>query len=79
MPINISKFIHTTTGKYIMSVLLGFGLASLFRQSCKGRKCVIETAAPFDEKHIHRIGDKCVRFHPVASVCDNTKRILEFS
>jgi hypothetical protein len=78
MSINISKFIHTTTGKYVMSVLLGFGLASLFRQACKGRKCIIEYAAPLEEDEIHRIGNKCVRFHPVPTICDNTKRILDF-
>ena len=31
----LGKFFHTKTGKYIMSLLLGFGLATLFRKTCK--------------------------------------------
>ena len=32
---HLGKFVHTETGKYLMSILLGFGLASLFRTVCK--------------------------------------------
>ena len=47
--INIKKFLHTTTGKYLMSIILGFGLASLFREVCKGKNCLIFHAPPLDE------------------------------
>ena len=41
MGIYLGKFVHTQTGKIIMSILLGFGLASLFRRVCKNKDCII--------------------------------------
>ncbi len=37
---HLSKFFHTTTGKYLMSIILGLGLASLFRKVCKDKNCL---------------------------------------
>ena len=35
MSLHLGKFVHSERGKIIMSILLGFGLASLFRKVCK--------------------------------------------
>ena len=40
MGIQFGKFLHTQTGKIVMSILLGFGLASLFRTVCKNNNCL---------------------------------------
>ena len=37
MGVNFGKFVHTETGRRLMSMLLGFGLASLFRTVCKAK------------------------------------------
>ena len=42
----LGKFVHTETGKIMMSILLGFGLASLFRVVCKNKDCLIFHAPP---------------------------------
>ena len=34
---HLRKFFSTDSGKHIMSAILGFGLASLFRVVCKDR------------------------------------------
>ena len=49
MGINFGKFVHTETGKKIMSILLGFGLASLFRIVCKDNNCISFHAPPLDD------------------------------
>ena len=36
----LKRFFTTETGKAIMSLLLGLGLASLFRKSCDGINCI---------------------------------------
>ena len=36
----MEKMTHTYTGRIIMSVLLGFGLASMFREIGKGNNCL---------------------------------------
>ena len=40
---HLSKFLHTQSGKMLMSIILGFGLASLFRTVCKEKNCIIFT------------------------------------
>ena len=37
---NFKKALNSDTGKILISVLLGLGLASLFREACKGDKCI---------------------------------------
>ena len=49
MAVNLGKFVHTATGKIIMSILLGFGLASLFRKICKDKECIIFHAPSLDD------------------------------
>ena len=78
MPINLGKFVHTETGKIMMSILLGFGLASLFRVVCKDKNCLIFHAPPLDQikDKIYKSNGKCVKYNPIATKCNpNTKTI----
>lgn len=38
------KLLHTHTGRIILSILWGFGLATLFQRVCKGRSCIVYKA-----------------------------------
>ena len=63
MAIHFGKFVHTQNGKIIMSMLLGLGLASLFRSVCKGKNCLVFHAPPLDQfkDKIYKNGNKCVK------------------
>lgn len=80
MGLNLDKFVHTKTGKTIMSILLGFGLASLFRTVCKDHNCILFHAAPLDKfkDKIYKNNGKCVKYTPVATKCDSSSKILTF-
>ena len=80
MTLNLGKFVHTQTGKYIMSTLLGLGLASLFRTVCKGKDCLIFHAPPLDQfkDKIYKRGDKCYKFNPVATKCRTNSKTIDF-
>ena len=80
MGINFGKFIHTETGRIIMSILLGFGLASLFRTICKDKNCLIFHAPPLDkfQDKIYKNGDKCYKYTPVATKCNANAKIVDF-
>jgi hypothetical protein len=81
MAINLGKFVHTETGKILMSVLLGFGLASLFRKICKDRDCMIFHAPSLDDfkdKIYRNNSGKCVKYKPVASKCNQNLKIIDF-
>jgi hypothetical protein len=80
MGLNLGKFVHTERGKILMSVLLGFGLASLFRAACKGDSCIEFRAAPLNDikDKIYKNGEKCVKYNPVASKCNVNSKIVTF-
>ncbi len=80
MGINFGKFVHTETGKIIMSILLGLGLASLFRTVCKDKNCLIFNAPPLDEfkDKIYKSNGKCVKYNQVATKCSPNAKIVTF-
>ena len=78
--VEFGKFVHTKTGKYIMSVLLGFGLASLFRTVCKEKDCIIFHAPPLDQvkDKIFSYDNKCYKYVPTQTKCNTEKKIIDF-
>jgi hypothetical protein len=79
--VHFGKFVHTQTGKYIMSVLLGFGLASLFRAVCKGKNCNVFHAPPLEDidGKIYKHDNKCYKYTMNPSKCDKNKKIIDFA
>lgn len=80
MGVHLEKFVHTPTGKIIMSVLIGFGFASLFRTICKGRNCIAFHAPPLEDfkDKIYKINNKCVKYNPIATKCSLNSKIVTF-
>ena len=72
----LGKFLNTPTGKIMMSIILGFGLASLFRTVCKEKNCLIFVAPPHDEidGKIYKYQDKCYSYKSVSTKCDPKKQ-----
>lgn len=80
MGVNFGKFVHTETGKLIMSILLGLGLATLFRNVCKGKDCIDFRAPPLHKFHnkIYKSDGKCMKYVPVATKCSLDSKIVTF-
>jgi hypothetical protein len=79
--VHFGKFVHTQTGKYVMSVLLGFGLATLFRTVCKGKNCIVFHAPPLVEieDKVYKHDNKCYKYTLNPTKCDKSKRIVRFA
>ena len=78
---NVMKAMHTPTGSYAISFLLGIGLASLFRKVCKDRNCLVFKAPSMDEvtKNVYQYADKCYKFNASsAQKCGQKQQTLEF-
>ncbi len=77
---HLGKFVHSKTGRIIMSILLGFGLASLFRTVCKDKDCLLFYAPPLEKikDKIYKSGNKCVKYTPVPTKCDANMKTVEF-
>jgi len=78
---NLTKFVHSETGKCLMSVILGLGLATLFRATCKGTNCVVYHAPPMDEidNKIYKYDNKCYKYTQSPVKCDPSKQTIEFA
>ena len=77
---HLGKFVHTETGRIIMSILLGFGLASLFRTICKNKDCLIFRAPPLEQfkDKIYKSNGKCVKYTPVSTKCSINSKTIDF-
>jgi hypothetical protein len=80
MGIYLGKFVHTETGKIIMSILLGFGLASLFRKVCKDKNCLVFHAPPLDDfkDKVYKSNGKCVKYNYVPTKCSINAKTVTF-
>ena len=72
------KFLNNRTGKVVASILLGIGLATLFRQSCKGKNCIIKKAAPTKEidNQIYKYNNKCYKYSSTPVKCNSQKILI---
>jgi hypothetical protein len=78
--INFSKFIHTENGKILMSIILGFGLASLFRTVCKDKNCIIFHAVSLEKikDKVYKFDNKCYKYNIKPTMCNSDKKIVGF-
>jgi hypothetical protein len=77
--LRLAKFLHGETGRILMSIILGLGLASLFRKVCKDRDCISfngPVIGDIDGK-IYQYGEKCYQYQSNAESCDQNKRIVD--
>ena len=65
--------LDTKKYKIIVSIILGLGIATLFRRACEGRNCIIikgKSTADV-EKNSYRYKDKCYKYKSVSAKCNN--------
>ena len=69
----LSRLLHSKEGRYIFSILLGLGLASLFRRACASRKCLVFKAPSLKsiKGQIFGFNKKCYKFEEKAVSCDS--------
>jgi hypothetical protein len=55
----------------VISALIGFGIAAMFRPLCKGPECVILRGPPVNEirNSVYQFGSKCIEFQTRAVEC----------
>lgn len=78
---NISHSLHTPKGRIVVSIILGLGLASLFRKVCNDRNCLVFKAPSLEEvsSNTYAYGDKCYNFKPKAMKCGSVEKQVLFS
>lgn len=78
---NFHRLLYSTLGKIIMSILLGLGLASLFRRVCNERNCLAFKGPPLDkiQNKTFKYNKKCYKFISEAESCNPAKKQVSFA
>ena len=78
---NIKRLLYSKYSKVFISILLGLGLATLFRKVCNERNCLKFVAPKFSEiegktfKH----NDKCYQYNTSSISCQDNKEKVPFA
>ena len=78
---NLKRLLDSNLGRAIISVLLGLGLATLFRKVCTDKNCI-----KFNGPVISDVDGKtfkhdtsCYKYNMQHTTCDKTKKIVDIS
>jgi len=68
----LQKLMDDPIGRIAVSILLGFGLATLFRKVCNGKSCVIVQGPSISDvkKFYYKIDEDCYKYTPYATQCN---------
>jgi hypothetical protein len=67
----ITDVFKSESGIIILSILLGFGLATALKKACTGNNCVIVKGPSIKEIRdtFYRIDDECYKYTPYVTKC----------
>ena len=74
----IKNFLESKSGVFLLSVILGLGLACIFKMSCDSESCIVYKAPDYSEKKIIKYNDKCYEAQEHMETCDTSKEIIEY-
>lgn len=78
---NFKRLLYSKLGRIIISILLGLGLATLFRKVCTGRHCMLFKAPDIEKikNKTFKYNNKCYKYTENAETCNKNKKIIEFA
>jgi YHS domain-containing protein len=76
---NIKRLLNTPMGVFLISVLLGLGLATLFYKTCSGKQCIDFNGPLISEVDgkTYKFGEECYKYTFHSQPCDETKKTVE--
>jgi hypothetical protein len=74
----VKNFMGTQGGAILASVILGLGLAALFRSACTGSGCVVIRGPNPNEmiNQVYRVQEECWRYSPQVVQCPASGSIV---
>jgi hypothetical protein len=78
---SIQKFMHDNNAKYLISILIGLGIATIFRKACKNDDCYTFKGPYTTEIHdsIYSFNNKCYKFVPKNIKCKSKEKQIQFA
>jgi hypothetical protein len=77
----LQKVIHTKFGQALVSIILGLGLASIFRKACNELNCLnfVAPKTSYVEKTLYKYGNNCYRFKAKSEPCNTQIKSIRFA
>lgn len=78
---NIRRLLYSEYSDIIISIILGFGLATLFRKICNERNCIVFQAPKNEniENQIFRHNNQCFKYKHKSEQCNTDKKKVYFA
>lgn len=73
----LQRLLNSKMGKIVLSIILGFGLATLFRKVCTDKNCIVFNGPVISEEDIYKYDEKCLKYSMESTSCDNATKIIE--
>ena len=75
----VDRLLNTDMGKVFISMLLGLGLATLFRKVCKDKNCITFNGPVITEvdNKTFKHGEGCYKYNISPVKCDAKKQIID--
>jgi len=76
---NFKRLLNTPVGVAFISILLGLGLATLFRKVCKDKDCITFNGPVISDFTVKTFkhDERCYKYSVHPAKCDATKRIVD--
>jgi hypothetical protein len=76
---NLLQIVQSQFGKYVISIMLGLGLATLLRRSCKDRKCMMFVPPDMSslKEDIYEYDGKCYKYEASSVACNDNKIAIQ--
>jgi len=78
---NFKRLLNTETGRICISIILGLGLAALFRKVCNDKNCIVFNGpiiSEFEDKTF-KYDEKCYKYSLKMEKCNTNKNIVDIS
>ena len=73
----MNKLLNTEVGQKIVSIILGLGLASMFRRICNNNTClVIKGPKIVEMDKYYKIDKKCYKYNQYPINCPNKENFV---
>jgi hypothetical protein len=78
---NFKRLLTTPFGQILISILLGIGLATLFRRACTDKNCIVFNGPIISEIEgkTYKHGEKCYKYTALSDKCDSTKKVINIT
>ena len=78
---SIRRLLYSEYSDVIISIILGFGLATMFRKICNKRNCIVFQAPENEEmeEQIFRHNNSCYKYKHKSEECTKAKKNVYFA